>query len=457
MITFKRIFSIKNIHIFVICLIVVCIPLYLIPLASCITLWLITGIIIAVKYRRETVKQGIDAGLIAGIALYLVFVAGVFYSPDKASAVFDIQVKLSLFLLLPLMFVLRSFYRRYAHIILWVFVFANIATALYCLGHAFTLSLSFEEGRLIFDPYVPGIYEDLNTKKPTYFSYTQLSVFRHPAYFSMYLTTCFFILIYFIRNKIRLTEKRLLNSIAFSLMFAFILLMIYLLESKAAYLTLLLLLFVYALAYIVRQKKWIAGIILVLLVMVAGFFAYKNNSRFYYLNAALKNNSGFTETIKQRNYKVLIDTYGIDRIPIWMISGEIIGDHLLYGVGSGDVSASLMQKYKEYGLENLQKNKYNCHNQYLETMVAVGLPGFMVFLFWLLLPLFRKRYYTSEGFLMLAFSGILIINFFFESVLNTIAGVIFVAFFYNFFYFVMYTGKEGNKNNLLNPDEQKIS
>ena len=149
----------------------------------------------------------------------------------------------------------------------------------------------------------------------------------------------------------------------------------------------------------------------------------------------MKSKSEFVQAIQKKDYKLLIDTYGIDRIPIWMISSEVIQENLIIGVGSGDVSDALLKKYKIYKLQSLESNKYNTHNQYLETFIAVGLIGFIIFILWLFYPLFLKRNYTKRNFLILIFIGIISINFLFETALNTISGVIFIAFFYSFLLF----------------------
>jgi len=79
-----------------------------------------------------------------------------------------------------------------------------------------------------------------------------------------------------------------------------------------------------------------------------------------------------------------------------------------------------------------ESNKFNAHNQYFETFVATGIIGFLIFMTWLFYPVFYKRNYNKKRFLILILVGILMINFLFESALNTISGVMFIAFFYSF-------------------------
>ncbi len=412
------------------------IPFHKVMVTYAITLWIISAIALMMTNKNVISHFKIHFGLAISLLMYLSFVAGVFYSNNMPSALFDIQVKSSLFIIPPVIYLLRDFYTKNFKYILMAFVIANIVAGLVCLLLACYRSLQFFDGFLHFNSKLPGIYADLNTKPPSYFAYTYFSVFKHPAYFSMYLVLCVFIVIYFLRNSLNFITNASKNKILYIAAIIFLVFIIYLLESKAAYVALLLLCLIYGISYVVKKRKWIVGIVMIAVILIISMIGFKQNSRFYYINSAFKNKDGFIEAVQSKNYKVLIDTYGIDRIPIWLISSDIIRDNLLAGVGSGDVSDCLMQKYKEYKLQTLENNRYNTHNQYLETFMAIGLIGFLIFLLWLFYPLIRNNSYTKEGFLVSVFIGIVCLNFLFETALNTIAGVIFVAFFYSFLLFV---------------------
>jgi O-antigen ligase len=428
--------DIFNFHLLFTAVLMAMIPYAVYIISWAIAAWLLTAIILMIKHREIVSKFRWDFGLVISYLLYLTFVAGVFYSDNQAKALFDIQVKMSLFIFPVIIFLLRGFYKKHFNFVMFVFVMANMVAGLLCLIVAFSHSLQFVNGTLIFNSTVPGFFEDIHTPNPSYFKYSLFSLFKHPAYYSMYLLLCVFYIIYLFRNSIFILKSSLKSKILYIAAISFFILIIYFLESKAAYLSLLLLMLIYFISYIILKKKWIWGIVIISVIVVIGIIGFTHNSRFYYIKTALKNNNGFVEAIQTKNYKVLIDTYGIDRIPIWMISTEIINENFWVGVGSGDVSDVLMRKYKEYKLEALVKNNYNTHNQYLGTFVALGLIGFVIMIVWLFYPLFHRRSYTKEGFLISIFIGIVSINFLFESALNTIAGVIFVAFFYSFLLFV---------------------
>jgi O-antigen ligase len=428
--------DIFQIHLLFTGILVAMIPYAVYMLSWAIAAWLVTAIILMIVHREMVSKFKLDFGFIIGLLLYFVFVVGVFYSENHAKAMFDIQVKMSLLIFPPVIYLLRGFYKKHFNLIMIVFLISNMVAGLICMINAFSHSLQFINGTLIFNSTVPGVFEDINTPNPSYFKYSLFSLFKHPAYYSMYLLLCVFYIIYLFRNSVFILKNSLKSKILYIAVISFLILTIYFLESKAAYLSMLLLMLIYFISYIILKKKWIWGIVIISSIVVISIIGFTHNSRFYYIKTALKNNNGFVEAIQTKNYKVLIDTYGIDRIPIWMISTEIIKENFWVGVGSGDVSDVLMRKYKEYKLETLVKNNYNTHNQYLGTFAAMGLAGFVIMMVWLFYPLFHKRNYTKEGFLISIFIGIVSINFLFESALNTIAGVIFVAFFYSFLLFV---------------------
>jgi len=124
------------------------------------------------------------------------------------------------------------------------------------------------------------------------------------------------------------------------------------------------------------------------------------------------------------------------RIFVWNSAISIIKQHVLFGVGPGDVSDALISYDKSNGLDTLQKydthnnpelqhlflygvyhyQEYNMHNQFLETIVGLGLPGLSILLlltFGILIFCFIKK-----DLLLGVFSFLIIINFSVESMLQ---------------------------------------
>jgi O-antigen ligase len=118
-----------------------------------------------------------------------------------------------------------------------------------------------------------------------------------------------------------------------------------------------------------------------------------------------------------------------ERLMTWDASVKLLKDNYRFGMGNGDVRDALSEKYFELGYEKPAMLRLNSHNQYLETFLTIGIPGFITLLIMLFAPvLFSKGPYD---FLIKTFIFIIAVNFLFESMLNTQAGVIFFFFFYS--------------------------
>lgn len=113
----------------------------------------------------------------------------------------------------------------------------------------------------------------------------------------------------------------------------------------------------------------------------------------------------------------------------WMIARE----HLLFGVGNGDVKAAFTKYYDTIDSPLDTKWRRRAHNQYLTFLISFGIPGLLICLMALLVPVFisgRQRSFLAVGFLILMLLSM--VN---EDTLETSAGASFVAFFYSLFLF----------------------
>jgi len=115
------------------------------------------------------------------------------------------------------------------------------------------------------------------------------------------------------------------------------------------------------------------------------------------------------------------------RIAIWKHASKIISKHYLIGVGTGDVKDALKSEYDKQTVSEFGEKKLNAHNQYLQTFIALGLPGLLILLSLLsVIVYFTYRHKMLDGTL---FTTIISFNMLFESMLETQAGVVFIAFF----------------------------
>lgn len=138
------------------------------------------------------------------------------------------------------------------------------------------------------------------------------------------------------------------------------------------------------------------------------------------------------------------------RVFFWRVAVDNINEHKLWikGAGNGSIYALQNKKMDEYGVVGIydEKNRsplynINIHNMYLQTLMMLGVPGLLLFLFMVLSPLayIWKNDYAALSFLFHAIVGILFLQ---ESSLQTQAGVIFFSFFAMLIYNYCNTTKE---------------
>jgi hypothetical protein len=113
----------------------------------------------------------------------------------------------------------------------------------------------------------------------------------------------------------------------------------------------------------------------------------------------------------------------------WSIARE----HLLFGVGNGDVLQAFKQYYQTHNSPLDSQQRRMVHNQYLSEWISFGLVGLLVFLAALVGPLFlarRQRSFLATGVLM-----IILISMLGGGTLDAATGVAFGGLFYSLFLF----------------------
>ncbi len=113
----------------------------------------------------------------------------------------------------------------------------------------------------------------------------------------------------------------------------------------------------------------------------------------------------------------------------WSIARE----HLLIGVGNGDVKQEFRNHYDSVNSPLTEKRRRRAHNQFLTFLVSFGVPGLLIFVVALVAPLFlahRQHSFLAVGFLIL-----LMLSMLSEDTLETATGAAFSALFYALFVF----------------------
>ena len=396
-------------------------------------LWVLSGVISIRKVKKDSYKQLIL--LLFPFLFFLSHTIGLIYSDDLKNGLFDLEVKLSiLFIPFVAVFITEKVRINY-RLILKFFVFGNFIASIICLIFALNNSIQINDfGNFIFETSNwPTITQGLSffqlvNHRYSYFSHEFLSVFHHPTYFSVYIIFSVAVLVYLIRSS----KKR--HIIYYSLIVYFSI-FTWLLGSRAGYITYLIGFFSFFLIVILKYKKYWIGIGVLILGVIFTVLILSNSQ----LNKNIKETVNIIE-----NNQSLSKSSDI-RLWLWKSGFEVFKDHFLFGVGTGDIDEFLNNKYREYNLEEADERNYNTHNQYIDVAVKLGVVGLIILLLWLMGSLFYAI--KNKHFLLFLFNIILIINFFFEVMLNTIAGVSFIVFFYCLLYSDMIISKKKKELN----------
>ena len=127
------------------------------------------------------------------------------------------------------------------------------------------------------------------------------------------------------------------------------------------------------------------------------------------------------------------------RIEFWKTAFKIVEKNPIIGVGTGDIKDAFQNQYLKD--ESLLEDQYRrrAHNQYITILATFGVIGLLIFLVYLIAPLFYLTEYRSA---YLCFWLIATLSFLSEDTLETQAGVTFFAFFNSLFLFNQGTAKK---------------
>lgn len=216
---------------------------------------------------------------------------------------------------------------------------------------------------------------------------------QQSIYISLLVNLSIYVLAYHIIHKKKSQKPWMISTVIF--LFG----MSYLLASRNLMLVLYVITVGFALYYIFRRKRYLVGasIIMGLLIGVFGIFKIfpKTLNRFKELTFT---EFDFKNMGKESHYNMEVtkDQWnGLNfRRAAWQCGWELFLTHPIKGVDIGDKKEVLMEKYKEKNFQfALQTNK-NVHNNYLDILYSMGIVGLALFLVgWVILPLVYARRY----------------------------------------------------------------
>lgn len=358
--------------------------------------------------------------VLAFVVFFLLHVVGMIYTHDKTAGWFDIEKKVVLILLPVVLASSPKFEAKELSVIFRVFIIACIGGTVVCIVHAIRSIMTGS----VADPLSSSMFWLMNphaSKNWLAFSYADLAsgIDMHPTYLSMYLVFCL-LLTYKIYSRDFFTRSR-----GFQLLLIFLCLYLgsFIIFLSSRITTIVFIALVFAGCYLLdaeerRSKRAIYSL------AVAFFFImimYVNPvSRYRNFQEVLYSSHLRTDT-KPRSLSSDI------RTSLWWVGLKSIQEiNPLIGAGTGDVEEVMKSTGKKYSVYNILGSN-NPHNQYIFTMLGLGLIGLVSLLLCFGLPLYAAC--LKKDFFYLSFLGLIAFVCLTETILELQKGIVFFAIF----------------------------
>ncbi len=371
---------------------------------------LLAGIIQARSERgNKVVKQG--KYLLGITALFLLLLLSIFYSENTKAALSVVSLRLPLLLLAIAFFLIKLEKKIWLKIVLF---YVTIIVIMSVLG------------------FLYGAYLTWKTKDSGYLyndNICDLLFGKQAAYIAFYVSAAIFILTGLLLEKTQELEK---NKGWFILIILWLIFYVFLLASKTALISLVVLISAQLILFLVKNKQWMGlGLLfftaIVATVLLSKLFP-KTLNRF---NGITQTTFQFENTNKENHFNAEFDAQKWNstntRMAIWYCAKEIIEQQLWLGTGVGDREDELQKKYKEKNFIYAFETNKNTHNQYIEMTVSMGVAGFLLFVLALLVipVIILVKQKNSWGICIILY---LALGFVTENMLDRYQGEIIIAF-----------------------------
>ncbi|RZS99274.1 O-antigen ligase [Aquimarina brevivitae] len=230
----------------------------------------------------------------------------------------------------------------------------------------------------------------------TYLLESDFSALVNPNYISLYILL---VLSYYLKNKLTTKTQSIILFILFTYLF--------LLASRAAYLILFIMCLMLAINIKDKGKRY-----LIVMMMILGSIIFLGNARI--LNNSKKNS---VQTVSRST------SIENTRLLTWHAAWQLMEESPFIGYGVGDAQQKLIDKYKDLNYLKNYQNRYNAHNQFLQTYLQTGIIGFGVLVAIFIYLSIRMQRSRNEFVVFL----VLTISIFFESMLVRFNGIVFLS------------------------------
>ena len=331
---------------------------------------------------------------------FIIMLSSLIYTDNIFGGLNLLQRSLSL-LLFPVIFLFvkedaSSVRKLFDFLLLGLIIsfFINFSIAIFNAMSIIKGGFSLEISMADFNTFLDAIINGWN-----YFIGDEFSKLINPSYLSLYILL---VLSYYLKNSL---DTKLRTAIVLILF-----LYLFLLASIAAYmiLTVMSLLLIFNISDKSRKHTMI-------IMFLLGILVFVNNPRVFDFYAKVKDFGMTTEYANSTSEKA--------RLLSWKSSAELIKEAPFLGYGIGDANDVLIKKYKELGYKYNFENKYNAHNQFLQTLLQTGVVGLGVLIFIFVVLGMRMKRSRNEFSVFL----ILFVSLVFESMLVRFNGIVFFS------------------------------
>ncbi len=353
--------------------------------------------------------------LISFCICFILILISTFYSTNTTNALTSLEKSLFVFWIPLIVLTSPTLDLKKTKLLLKIFSASVFLASLICLGHAVHRNNYFE------------VFKDPNW---FYFSYSDLTeiISIQPIYLALYVSFTIFIVLFLAASSWRKKAPVFKGLIIAFLLYLF--LFLFLLSGRASIVATILILIAAVFWFFLNRRKFYSGLMAIIsLVIISGLLVYNlpiMKDRFFEA-FGLEKTSTWVYGDPQ-NRKPLPEA----RIIKWQSALHIITENWLFGVGVGDVQNELNKEYEAVGFLLGVNERFNTHNQFLQTWVGTGMIGLVALLstfFFGFRNAIRTRNYIFLSFLALFFLCSIT-----ESTLERQAGALMYTLFSCLFY-----------------------
>lgn len=363
------------------------------------------------------------------IVLYIAYLTGLMYSANIHQGMFELEKKMALFLMPLLIGTSPKMPLKDLRLVFKVFIFSCTLATFFCFVYAIyrnykeDYTLTYLYNAIFHDVHVPNGYTYLNY---WYFTYELFAsaVNMHPVYLSMYIVFDSCLIVYLWWNTPEPGKKR--RQIPLMLLL-YNFLVILLLSSRTQLFSYILFGTIFLLYQSYLSGKMLRSVLFMLAMYAIGF-------AIIFFNPVLKER--FIDSNKL-NTHFSDNKYGAGGLSLrmykWRYAVETIKKSPIIGTGTGDAQDQLQLTYKKHDFTIAYDERYNAHNQFLQTFLEIGIGG----LFLLCIGFFAPLYLAIKHrkWLYAVFILVFLISCLTESMLEANKGIVFYAFFNSLFAF----------------------